>query len=155
VQASGPGSSSRDEIEAEAARLLARLNSDPSPEDEAALCAWVEAEWEAAERLKSAAAEVTLPPMAEIVSEEQQRRLSRNIMIAAAVALVLFILAAIVTVQTFNDVDRYETRIGEIRTIALADGSRLHLNSDSAAEVRFTKNGRKVRLLKGDVRCDT
>jgi transmembrane sensor len=167
VQASGPGSSSRDEIEAEAARLLARLNSDPSPEDEAALCAWVEADprhavafaraeaaWEAAERLKSAAAEVTLPPMAEIVSEEQQRRLSRNIMIAAAVALVLFILAAIVTVQTFNDVDRYETRIGEIRTIALADGSRLHLNSDSAAEVRFTKNGRKVRLLKGEASFD-
>ena len=163
MQTSGPRSSSGDEIEAEAARLLARLNSDPTAEDEAALCAWVEADprhavafaraeaaWEAAERLKSAAADVPLPPMAEIVSAEEQRRLSRNIMIAATVAVLLFILAAIVTAQTFNDVDRYETRVGEIRTIALADGSRLHLNSDSAAEVRFTKNGRRVRLLKGE-----
>ncbi|AMK18258.1 MULTISPECIES: FecR family protein [Sphingobium] len=167
MQASGPGSNSRDGIEAEAARLLARLNNDPTPQDEAELCAWVEADprhavafaraeaaWEAAERLKSAAAAVNLPPMAEIVSEEQQRRLSRNIMIAAGVAVLLFILAAIVTVQTFNDVDRYETRIGEIRTIALSDGSRLHLNSDSAAEVRFTDNGRKVRLLKGEAAFD-
>jgi transmembrane sensor len=71
-------------------------------------------------------------------------------MIAATVAVLLFILAAIVTAQTFNGVDRYETRVGEIRTVALADGSRLHLNSDSAAEVRFTKNGRRVRLLKGE-----
>lgn len=165
MQASGPESScsSRDAIEAEAARLLAKLNSDPSPQDEADLCAWVEADprnaiafaraeaaWEAAERLKSAAAEVTLPPIAEIVSEEQQRRRSRNIMMAAGVAILLFVVAAIVTVRTFNDVERYQTRIGEIRNLRLTDGSVVHLNSDSEAEVRFTNHGRKVRILKGE-----
>lgn len=169
MQASGPGSScnGRDATEAEAARLLARLNSDPTPEDEAELCAWVEADprhavafaraeaaWEAAERLKSAAAEVNLPPMAEIASEEQQRRLSRNIMMAAAIAVILFIVAAIVTVWTFNGVDRYETRIGDISHITLADGSILHLNSGSEAEVRFTDLGRKVRILKGEAAFD-
>lgn len=167
MQASGPEPSSRDEIEAEAARLLARLNSDPTPQDEAQACAWVEADprhavafaraeaaWEAAERLKSAAADVDLPPMEQIVSEEQQRRLSRNIMAAAAIALLLFIVAAIVTVRTFSDVDRYETRIGEVRNFKLGDGSVLHLNSDSEAEVRLTDNGRKVRILKGEASFD-
>lgn len=167
MQASGPGSSCRDAIEAEAARLLARLNSAPTPQDEADICRWVEADprhavafaraeaaWDAAERLKSAAADVTLPPMAAIVSEERQRRLSRNIMIAAAVSVLFFIVAAIVTVRTFSGVDRYQTGIGEIRDIALDDGSALHLNSDSEAEVRFTANGRKVRIIKGEASFD-
>jgi len=169
VQASGPGSSceSREAIEAEAARLLARLNSDPTPQDEAEICAWVEADprhavafaqaesaWEAAERLKCAAAQVHLPPLTAIVSEEQQRRLSRNIMIAAALAVALFIIAAAVTLQTFSGVDRYTTQIGQIDDIILSDGSVLHLNSDSEAEVRFTGNGRKVRLIKGEAAFD-
>lgn len=163
MQASGPGSNSREQVEAEAARLLARLNSNPTAQDEAEVCAWIEADplhaiayaraeaaWEAAERLKSAAAEVNLPPIVEVVTEEQQRRLSRNIMIVAGVAVILFIFAAIVTVRTFSGVDHHETQIGEIRTVRLPDGSRLHLNSDSAVDVRFTSNGRKVRLLKGE-----
>jgi transmembrane sensor len=169
VQAWEPrsGSAEWSAIEAQAARLLARLNSDPSPEDEAEICAWVEADpkhgvafaraeaaWEEAERLKSAAADVTLPPLAQIVSEEQQRRLSRNIMIVAAVAVTLFIIAAVVTIHTFSGVNRYETRIGQMRDIALTDGSTLHLNSDSEAEVRFTGNGRKVRVLKGEASFD-
>lgn len=169
MQAWEPGSGSAEwsAIEAQASRLLARLNSDPSPEDEAEICAWVEADpkhgvafaraeaaWEEAERLKSAAADVTLPPLAQIVSEEQQRRLSRNIMIVAAVAVTLFIIAAVVTIHTFSGVNRYETRIGQMRDIALTDGSTLHLNSDSEAEVRFTGNGRKVRVLKGEASFD-
>lgn len=146
---------------------MARLNSDPCPQDEAEICQWVESDprhavafaraeaaWEAAERLKSAAAEVHLPAPEAIASEEQQRRLSRNIMIVAAVAVMLFIVAAIVTVRTFSGVDHYETRIGQISDIALNDGSILHLNSDSAAEVRFTGHGRKVRILKGEAAFD-
>lgn len=92
--------------------------------------------------------------MEAVVSEEQQRRLSRNIMVAAAVAVMLFIVAAIVTVRTFSGVSRYETGIGQISDIALEDGSTLHLNSDSEAEVRFTDHGRKVRILKGEASFD-
>ncbi len=71
-------------------------------------------------------------------------------MIAAALAILLFIVAAIVTVRTFSGVDHYETGVGEVRDVALNDGTILHLNSDSDAEVRFTNVGRKVRLLKGE-----
>nr|WP_278254212.1 FecR domain-containing protein [Sphingobium sp. BYY-5] len=147
--------------------MLARLNSDPTPEDEAEICEWIEADprhavafaraetaWEAAERLKSAAADISLPPLQPIISEEQQRRLSRNIMAAAAIAVLLFIVAAIVTVRTFSGIERYQTAIGQMRDIALEDGSTLHLNSDSEAEVRFTANGRKVRILKGEASFD-
>ncbi len=169
MQASGPKSNCEDrcQVEAEAARLLARLNSDPTAQDEAEICAWLEADsrhavafaqaeaaWEATERLKSSAADVTLPPIESFVSEEYQQRLSRNIMIAAAVAVLLFIVAAVVTVRTFNGIDRYETQVGEIRDVALSDGSVIHLNSDSLAEVRYTDNGRKVRILKGEASFD-
>lgn len=169
MQASEPGSNcgDRDAIEAKAACLLARLNSGPDAQVELEACRWIEADprhavafaraeaaWEATERLKSSAADIRLPPLAAIISEIDQRRLSRNIMIAAAISVLLFIVAAIVTVRTFSGVDRYETRIGEIRDIALADGSTMHLNSDSEAEVRFTDNGRKVRILKGEANFD-
>lgn len=169
MQASGPQSScaDKDAIEAEAARRLARLHADPSPADEADICAWIDADprhavafaraevaWEATERLKSSAADISLPPLEAIISEDDQRRLSRNIMVAAAVAVMLFIVAAIVTVRTFSGIDRYETQVGEIRDIALSDGSTLHLNSDSQAEVRFTDNGRKVRVLRGEASFD-
>jgi transmembrane sensor len=160
-------SADRDAIAAEAARLLARLNSDPTPQDELDACRWIdedprhavafaqaEAAWEVSERLKSAAAEVNLPPLEVIADEEAQRRLSRHIMIAAGIAVLLFMIAAIVTVRTFNGIERYETGVGEIRDIALEDGSRLHLNSDSEVEARFTDNGRRVRILKGEASFD-
>ena len=165
MQASGPGSScgDRDAIEAEAARLLARLENNPSPQDEADICAWIEADprhavafaraeaaWDASERLKSAAADITLPPLQPPLSEEDQRRLSRNIMVAAGVAILLFIVAAIVTVRTYSGIEHFETGVGQMRDIALEDGSPLHLNSDSEVEARFTSNGRKVRVLKGE-----
>jgi transmembrane sensor len=131
------------------------------------VCAWIEddprhaiafaraeAAWDATERLKCSAADVALPPISEFISEEAQLRLSRNIMIAAGIAVLLFIIAAIVTVRTFNGIDRYETAVGQSRRIILADGSTLHLNSDSEAEVRFTDHGRKVRLMRGEASFD-
>jgi len=40
----------------------------------------------------------------------------------------------------------YETGPGELRTVRLEDGSRLHLNVDSRVEVRFTPKERLIRL---------
>ena len=126
MQASGAGSSYRSEIEAEAARLLARANTDPTAQDEAELSAWIEADpqhaiayaraeaaWESAEVLKSATADNDLPTTAHIASEPQ-RRLSRSIMIAAGVAVILFIIAAIFSVRTVDNADHQEMRIGEM-----------------------------------------
>lgn len=126
MQALGRGSSSREEIEAKAARLLVRLNTDPTAQDEAELSAWIEADpqhaiayaraeaaWESAEVLKSAAADKDLPTIA-LIASEPQRRLSRNIMIAAGVAVILLIIVAIFSVRTVDNTDHQETRIGEM-----------------------------------------
>ena len=44
----------------------------------------------------------------------------------------------------------YKTEIGEMRRIALADGSTLVLNTDSEARVRFETSRRSVQLLRGE-----
>lgn len=44
----------------------------------------------------------------------------------------------------------YRTRPGEQRSILLADGSRVTLDSDSDLSVRFGKHRRNVRLLRGE-----
>jgi transmembrane sensor len=49
-----------------------------------------------------------------------------------------------------GDVDLHHTRLGERRTITLADGSRIHLNTASAVEVAMRKHSRRVRLVKGE-----
>ncbi|WP_245513104.1 FecR family protein [Enterovirga rhinocerotis] len=49
--------------------------------------------------------------------------------------------------------DHY-TGIGEVRTIRLADGSTLELNTDSAVIVRFSQAERRVLLLRGEAFFD-
>jgi len=44
----------------------------------------------------------------------------------------------------------YSTGIGEIRTIQLGDGSKVHLNSDSALAVSMDAGVRRLSLLKGE-----
>ena len=44
----------------------------------------------------------------------------------------------------------YETTIGEQRTLELADGSVIHLNTDSKIAVRFDASSRQVELMRGE-----
>lgn len=44
----------------------------------------------------------------------------------------------------------FQTGIGEMRTIRLSDGSKVHLNSDSAFSVVMKANARQIELLKGE-----
>lgn len=48
------------------------------------------------------------------------------------------------------DTASYQTAMGEIRTLPLADGSRTTLASDSAVEVRLLRGERDVALLRGE-----
>lgn len=48
----------------------------------------------------------------------------------------------------------YETQIGERRAIALADGSRISLDSNTEVKVRYTKSARILELLRGRARFD-
>ncbi len=47
------------------------------------------------------------------------------------------------------------TATGERRTRILADGSRLHLNSNSAVSIDFSAHGRRLHLLRGEILLHT
>jgi transmembrane sensor len=48
----------------------------------------------------------------------------------------------------------YETEVGERRVVALPDGSRISLDSDSEVDVRYSKASRAIVLNKGRARFD-
>lgn len=48
----------------------------------------------------------------------------------------------------------YKTAVGEISTVALADGSVVKLNTDSEMVVQFTHSQRNIELLQGEVYFD-
>ncbi|WP_341316431.1 FecR family protein [Paraburkholderia sp. IMGN_8] len=47
------------------------------------------------------------------------------------------------------------TAVGERRTLTLADGTRVTLNTDSAIEIRFSSTERRVHLLRGEIMVAT
>ena len=52
--------------------------------------------------------------------------------------------------RLMDNVDLYRTGVGERRTVALSDGSRLTLNTTSTVEVAFTRGERRLRLVRGE-----
>ncbi|HEY0233953.1 MAG TPA: FecR domain-containing protein [Afipia sp.] len=48
----------------------------------------------------------------------------------------------------------YQTSFNERRTVTLADGSRILLDSDSEVTVRYTKTAREIQLVQGQARFD-
>ena len=79
--------------------------------------------------------------------------------VAAAMATVFLLFAATLTV--FNSARRpeiatayYETQIGEARTFILPDRSTIHLNTNSVAEVDYSRGERAVQLLRGEAVFD-
>jgi transmembrane sensor len=67
---------------------------------------------------------------------------------AAAAALVVGVLL----LYSFGPLSwqRYATTVGEQRSVTLADGSIVYLNSDSRISVRYQRGGRDVRLTAGE-----
>lgn len=77
-------------------------------------------------------------------------RLARRYALAG-VAVAAAVVAAVIAVSSFLRVPvQYQTQRGEERSILLADGSRVTLNSASAVEVQLGKSFRVVRLLRGE-----
>ncbi|MEJ0037904.1 MAG: FecR domain-containing protein [Gammaproteobacteria bacterium] len=68
---------------------------------------------------------------------------------AAAAALAICAVGTLTLAPHFAGRD-YSTRVGEQRTIALDDGSRLTLNTDTKLNVRYARGTRLVRLARGE-----
>lgn len=73
---------------------------------------------------------------------------------AAAAAIALAVIGGGAAYYFATAPDRYVTAIGERRTVALSDGSRVALDSDSEVEVRYFKNARTLTLDRGRARFD-
>ena len=86
------------------------------------------------------------------------KKLPRSGIIPRILMAVSAILASVVVTYTGlrqlggGTVSRaYETAIGEQKTVVLADGTEIQLNTDSRVEVVYTKDSRTIRLRRGEV----
>lgn len=142
----------RPAIDEQAAAYVARLACDADPAARQEIYAWVsadprhavafarmEAAWEASERLRAA------PPSLEPVSGGRRRTFILGAAAAASAAV-----AATVGWRLLDNGERYRTRVGERRVIALSDGSTLTLNTASTVDVAFTAKARHLRLVRGE-----
>lgn len=75
----------------------------------------------------------------------------RHFQLAASLGLVLVIgLAAGNRLWFEPSAEFHQTARGEQKSIALADGSQLNLNTDSAVRIEYTRSGRVIRLEQGE-----
>jgi transmembrane sensor len=86
-------------------------------------------------------------------AEVPSRRLQVNYWLmgfatASAAALVAFVLWSVLAPTTSSE--HIATAKGEQRRVVLEDGSRIHLNSSSTVDVRFSRQQREVRLIEGE-----
>ena len=154
------------DIASEACAWIAQLESGAlTPQDLSAFREWVgRSPRHAAEirRIARLAEDVNLlAGMAEPLSEAidvyrpllaAERRRHRQRWLAAAAVVVLAIGAVLMSTVMRNAPPMLlTTAMGEYRTVELADGSEVKLNSNSQLEVHYTRDMRRVRLLKGEV----
>ncbi len=78
------------------------------------------------------------------------QNLSRRRLLAAAFAGVGVLGAGLCWRILYKDRERYSSGIGEMRRIALADGSTLLLNTNSEVIVQLTKQQRDIQLVRGE-----
>ena len=162
TDAASPGQAGReagaDAIRAEAARWFARAHSGEwDAAREQARADWLAAdprhayEYRLLESIWQAADAVAPERLRALA--EAPRRTARS---GRRAALALSLGAAIVAVGGWALWPRgagwteYQTRIGELRSVALPDGSRAELNSNSHIRVRFDDAERRVLLVAGE-----
>jgi len=144
------------DIDAEAARLVARMDGDAwSDADEGELDIWLSRDpRHPGALLRAQAAWMTLdrPFAAHAVSRDDAAsvpRFSRRGLLAGSGAVVAASIAG--GVLLLSGGTSYATAVGEIRRVPLGDGSIAAINTASAIDVRLEDAGRRVRLDRGEV----
>jgi len=120
---------------------------------------WESLVWERTERLKALRppdGEVDPLLLTSLVSGDRKPlswgQKLRRIVRPAALAASLLLAAGVAWffMQESGEPVVYETAVGERRSIDLGEGSRLELNTDTAVAVRFTRDERRIELLRGE-----
>lgn len=152
------GENSR-EIEHAAAQWAARLDRGPlSSGDQAALDAWLQGD---VRRLgayaKARAVAVHSQRAAALAGGDLSRaaaqdapQMERRALLAASVAAGLVGGAGLLAAY-WRKAQSFDTQKGEVRTIALDDGSSMTLNTSSRASVRYGRDVREIVLTFGEV----
>ena len=140
---------------------MASLN-DPDPATRLTITDWIERDprhavayaqaevaWDAGERLKGQDFSAPHP----VVAAPAPHGLTRRTVIAGA--SVAAAAAAIVPLGVWlTRATRYSTAIGEARDVALTDGSRVHLNTDTQIQVALSADRRQLSLVRGEAYFD-
>jgi transmembrane sensor len=142
-----------------AAQWVARLHSGAmSAADQAALTAWLDRRpehrsafdragsvWELAQGLRTSA--VARGHLAVPAPERRRVRPRPRMMVFGLGASLA---AAMLALAIWPRAELYATGPGEVRTVALEDGSTVWLNADSRLRVDFTSQSRRVALDRGE-----
>jgi len=161
-----PFVSRRERLRREAADWVARLNGPHDEEGRAAFQRWYRSSpdhartYDRVSTLFQAAGRLTRPQgVAPSASTDRSPRRQLRYALAAAAAcvalLAFFLLSARTTAPlpgTSQQLATYSTERGESRRIILADGSEVVLSGDSALEVSFAHDERRLRLIRGEGR---
>ncbi len=156
----------RARIEEEAALFVVRFAGTADPERSRAAEEWIsqgpiyamafaraEAAWAAAERLRAAPPPITPEAVAGPAGHFEAIFTGRRVMSALATASIAAALLT-VAIEKVTAVDRYRTEIGEQRTVTLADGSHVRLNTATTVEVSLRETDRSVHVLDGEALFD-
>lgn len=153
--------SSREQAEQAASRFIAQRETGPwAPEDAAALDSWLAqspSHRVAYYRLNAAWKEAGRASVlglhgrrGRLFSPGAQARARRWAGYALAASLVLAV-GTFGFRQNAEQVGQYQTAVGGLATVPIADGSRLTLNTDSQLSVVLSQDERHVELEKGEV----
>jgi transmembrane sensor len=156
-------SQDRQAIDDKAAAFVARLAGGVSPAERQEIYGWVgadprhavafarmEAAWESAARLRAAP-----PPLeAQAFAGRRGAAVSRRLMIGAGLAAASLGVAATVSWRLLANVDLHRTGVGERKTVTLADGSRITLNTATTVEAALGPAERRIRLVRGEALFD-
>ncbi|WP_447728605.1 FecR family protein [Sphingomonas koreensis] len=144
----------RTRLNAEASAWLARLHGPRGGDARGALQDWLKADPAHQEAFERATELWDLLPGAVAPEEAPQRSISRRFVPLAIAASLAVVIGAGTMTALLNQPLTFDTRIGEQRTAALDDGSRVSLNTDSHVTVKFARDEREVSLDRGEAMFD-
>ncbi|KGD86859.1 iron dicitrate transport regulator FecR [Achromobacter sp. RTa] len=142
----------------EAARWLVRLHSgEAGPEDHAAFERWRhtsperELAWQRAQLLSKQFGAV--PPALGVPLLTRQQKTNRRAVIRTLASLGVALPAAWLGYRHLAGPggEDYRTAVGESRDMVLADGSHVHLNTDTGLDVLYSEHSRLLHLRGGEI----
>ncbi|MDR3506882.1 MAG: FecR domain-containing protein [Caulobacteraceae bacterium] len=150
-------------LDDQASAYVASLVCGASGDERKAIEAWIDADprhavafarmqaaWDAAERLRANPPPLTVAPQTNRARADRSHQPRRRMFFGGLAAAGLAGVAVATGAAVWRAGQRYRTGVGERRTVALADGSTVELNTASLIEVSLRKTSRQVRLLRGE-----